>query len=128
MSEQSENLDALCRAFVQMVAEQDPGDKANSHRRLIEKARQLSDRFRETERPEGRLYDVNASCYALDGSSSDGAYDLHFRAASAREIADQLFLTLSDDWGLCEAGSDKPLPCRLEINIGPAGSSDNLPL
>jgi hypothetical protein len=71
-----------------------------------------------------RRYDVNASVYEMDGRGSDGAYSMICRGATAAEIGRQLTEVLSGDWGL--ANSDGPF--RLEINVGPAGRGDDLPM
>jgi hypothetical protein len=81
----------------------------------------------EASKPVPRRYDVNASCYALDGDGSDGAYDLHGRNLTADEVAERLRARLSGDWGIC-AGGGRPVPSRLEIHVAPAGRGDDLPL
>lgn len=73
--------------------------------------------------PAEHRYDVRASCLELDGNGGDGAYDLIMDSATADEIADALRDVLRKGFGLANAGA-----CRLQINIGPAGRGDDLPL
>lgn len=77
---------------------------------------------RSTDDPNAKRYDVNASVYSLDGGASDGAYDLHHEGATPEEICASLLKVLKADWGLADCEG----PFRLEINIGPQGSGDEL--
>ena len=71
-----------------------------------------------------KRYDVRASVYEINGTGADGAYSLVVDAATPEDIGKKLTETLQDDWGL----SNSKGPFRLEINIGPAGTGDDLPL
>ena len=76
----------------------------------------------------GRI-DVNASVFALDGGSSDGAYSLILRNETPAELCKQLLRVLSEKWGMVEGGINGTfVPSRLQLNIGPSGTGDNLPM
>lgn len=70
-----------------------------------------------------QFYDVRASIFELNGNGSDGAYDLLLDGATPDEILSTLARYLRGGFGLTNAG-----PCRLCINIGPAGRGDDLPI
>lgn len=80
---------------------------------------------RSTDAPDAKRFDVNASVIALNGSGSDGAYDLIGAGQTPEELCAKLLAVLKGDWGLT-CGTD--VPCYLEIHIGPAGMGDDLPL
>jgi hypothetical protein len=68
-------------------------------------------------------YDVRAAVSELHGEGSDAAYDLILDGATADEVAEALRDVFAFDWGL----TNSPGPFRLSIEIGPAGTGDDLP-
>jgi hypothetical protein len=67
-------------------------------------------------------YDVRASVHELHGAGSDAAYDLLLDSVTATEVAEALRDVLTSDWGLTNSLG----PFRLSIEIGPAGTGDDL--
>jgi predicted transposase YbfD/YdcC len=73
-------------------------------------------------RRSARTYDVRASIHELHGEGSGGAYDLLLDGVTGTEVAEALRDVLTSDWRL----TSSPGPFRLAIEIGPAGTGDDL--
>jgi hypothetical protein len=66
------------------------------------------------------IYDVTASVCEIGGTGSDAAYSLCGYALTVDEFLAELRAVLTGGYGLTNTAN----PCRLEIDIVPAGAED----